>query len=225
MSENNTEQTQVPVVVTVAEIFKKDLETKLWITRGARFVASDRFASKNNLSGWAVGCLSAYLIILSLLSAYKLDINLSNGALSFTSTSVSILVLMFSQMEISGDYKVWSKSFHQCALEVSEIYNNYKLYKNLSYTQNIDELAFIQGIVTQYENILKKYENHKPVDYEYFQCNKPSEFGINLIQVLFRRINYFIQGSFIYYALIFLPPILFFLLVYFLPQTPQPVLK
>lgn len=212
------------IVTTVTDKFKDELETKLWTTRGARFVASDRLASKSNLSGWAVGSLSAYLIILSLLTAYKLEVQLalSSGAIAFTSTSVSILLLMFSQMEISGDYKVRSKSFHQCALEISEVYNYYKLYKNVLNSQNRDELSIIQGIVTQYEAILKKYENHKPVDYEYFQCNKPHEFNLNKVQVFFRTINYFINGSFVYYALMFLPPILFGVVVWFFPHTPKP---
>ena len=53
--------------------FGVELNYKIWITKGARFSASERNRICDNLSSQTVGYLSAYLIIVNLITIYKID--------------------------------------------------------------------------------------------------------------------------------------------------------
>ena len=61
----------------IAPYLKKDfgveLNYKLWITKGARFKASERNLICGNLSAQTIVYLSAYLIIVNLVTIYKIS--------------------------------------------------------------------------------------------------------------------------------------------------------
>src|SRR5258706_12009614 len=81
--------------------FLEELGHRLWNTKGIRFAASERLLTKNDLSNKAIGFLSAYLIIFGLLSVYQIAGSkiLDANVIAFSSTTLSILLLVFTQME------------------------------------------------------------------------------------------------------------------------------
>ncbi len=95
----------------------EELNYKIWSTRGARFNASKRLLAKDNLSNRAIAFLTAYLIIFGLLSVYQISNRqlFNEKIIAFGSTTVSILLLTFSQMDAAQDYKMRAHMYHDCA--------------------------------------------------------------------------------------------------------------
>ncbi|WP_289039092.1 SLATT domain-containing protein [uncultured Zobellia sp.] len=194
--------------------FSVELNFKFWTTKGARFVASHRLKSVNKLSSYSLGFLSAYLIILGLLSVFEVGPETPISAKNFAliSTSLSILILVFSQLEGFNDYRLRAEKFHDCALEISELYNKLRYLKTSSMKQDeINKLS--ENLSIEYSNVLKKYENHKYIDFLMFKTTKNDYFKLNLLNILIIKLRYYWSTQFLYHVLIILPPILIYLLI------------
>lgn len=194
--------------------FSVELNFKFWTTKGARFVASHRLKSINKLSSYSLGFLSAYLIILGLLSVFEIgpESLISTKQFALISTSLSILILVFSQLEGSNDYRLRAEKFHDCALEISELYNKLRYLKTSSMKQNeINKLS--EALSIEYSNVLKKYENHKYIDFLMFQTTKNDYFKLNKLNITVIKLRYYWNTQFLYHTLIILPPILIYWLI------------
>ncbi len=191
--------------------FSVELNFKLWTTKGARFAACDRLKTLNKLSSYSIGMLSAYLVIIGLLSVFrlKLSLQISNDELAFASTGLSILILVFSQLESANEYRLKAEKYHDCALEISELYNKLRYIKtsNLS-SEEINRQAY--DLSVDYSIALKKYENHKPIDYRVFQTTKAEYFQMKWIEkrkILSQR---YIETKLLYHFLIVAPLLVFY---------------
>ncbi|WP_412560826.1 SLATT domain-containing protein [Winogradskyella sp. MIT101101] len=194
--------------------FSVELNFKFWTTKGARFVASHRLKSINKLSSYSLGFLSAYLIILGLLSVFEIgpELLISTKHFALISTSLSILILVFSQLEGSNDYRLRAEKFHDCALEISELYNKLRYLKTSSMKQDeINKLS--EDLSNEYSNVLKKYENHKYIDFLMFQTTKNDYFKLNWLNIGIIKLRYYWSTQFLYHILIVIPPILIYWLI------------
>lgn len=194
--------------------FSVELNYKFWTTKGARFTASSRLKKINKLSSYSIGFLSGYMIIIGLLSVFKLnnDQIISNEQLGFITTGLSILILVFSQLESANDYALKADKFHNCALEIGELYNKLRYLKtNLKSEEEINSLA--QDLSIEYGNVLKKYENHEPIDFEYFKTSKNDYFKLSKFKVLQIQFEYYLRTKFLYHFLIIAPAIIIFFLL------------
>jgi hypothetical protein len=196
----------------VKKEFDAELNYKIWVTKGARYQAHARCLRKANLSSKTIGYLSAYLIIVNLFTVYDvafispLDVN----SLGFVTTSLSILILVFSQFETANKYEVRALRYHDCANELSVLYNELRQAKTL--IQDKEDLnKKIVLLLKRYDSTLAKYENHEPIDFEKFQITKPKYFNKNLIRRLYTRVEYFIREELLYFILIIGPIILYIL--------------
>lgn len=152
--------------------FLEELKHKLWSTKGSRFRASERLKIKNKYSFLSISILSAYLIIFSLLSVYNLfnDKVVSVNLISYTITSLSIFLLVFSLFENSKNYLVRAIQFHECSLEISRLYNELQIYKSYNKdASQIEKMEFSKNIQDKYQTILEKYENHLQIDNKIFK--------------------------------------------------------
>lgn len=194
--------------------FSVELNYKFWTTKGARFIASDRLKSMNKLSSYSVGFLSAYLIILGLFSVYNIETTklITPEKFAFISTGLSILILVFSQLEGSNEYRLRAEKFHDCALEISELYNKLRYLKTSDKSaQEINKLS--EDLSIEYANVLKKYENHQYIDFLKFQTSKNDYFGLNYLEVSIINLKYYIKTKLLYHLLIVIPPFLIFLIL------------
>lgn len=194
--------------------FSVELNFKFWTTKGARFVASHRLKSINKLSSYSLGFLSAYLIIVGLLSVFNIgpESLFSTNHSALISTSISILILVFSQLEGSNDYGLRAERYHDCALEISELYNKLRYFKTSSMNQ--DEINTLsKELSIEYSNVLKNYENHKYIDFLLFQTTKNEYFKLNFLNILIIKLRYYWNTQFLYHLLIILPPILIYWLI------------
>lgn len=194
--------------------FEVELNYKLWSTKGTRFSASYRNYILNKLSSKSIGFLSAYLIIVNLVNIYGLSfwkISLTNESVAFISTAISILILLFSQLENSENFILNSERFHNCALDIAELYNRLRFLKSFGDDVEVKKVE-LRKISDEYDLILKKYENHLPIDYKVFQLTKPEYFELNRIKCLWIRVKFYLQIKFKYHVLIFGPIVIFIIL-------------
>lgn len=192
--------------------FGVELNYKLWITKGARFAASARCNKQDILSVKTVGYLSAYLIIVNMLNVYQIPfyVKIPDNYLAFITTSLSILILIFSQFEYAKNYKIQSERFHQCAIEISELYNRLRMIKTFSHIINKEEE--IEKISQEYDLLLKRYENHTPIDTSLFMATKPGYFELSSIFCFYLKLQAYFITSFKYHFFIYMPIIL---MIYF----------
>ena len=152
--------------------FLEELNHKIWCTKGARFNADSRFKNKSKWSTISVSFLSAYLIIASLISVYNINQSSDNNIVNYLVTALSILLLVVSMYENNQDYKVRALNYHNCGLELAEIYNSLRIFKTLKEQKSESEIVeFCSNINEQYQIILNKYDNHERLDYDTFRIN------------------------------------------------------
>jgi hypothetical protein len=191
--------------------FLEELNYKIWTTKGSRFNANKRLLLIYKCSTLANSMLSVYLIAIGLLSVYKMynDRFIEENILPYTITCLSILLLIFSQIENSKNYQLKAKEFHSCGIELSKLYNKLRTFKtfNLGATEKEKEL-FAQDISEQYEGILEKYENHDPIDYALFKTTNPEYFELGRLNVLEIKLNYYLKSQFLYHLMIIAPPVI-----------------
>lgn len=194
--------------------FSVELNYKFWTTKGARFTASHRLKTTGKLSSYSIGFLSGYMIIIGLLSVFKLNNAeiISNEHLGFISTGLSILILVFSQLESANDYTLKADRFHNCALEISDLYNKLRYLKtNLKIDEEINKLA--QDLSQEYGAVLKKYENHESIDFEYFKISKNDYFKLSNWKIFRIKFQYYIRTKLLYHFLIVAPALVIYLIL------------
>lgn len=194
--------------------FSAELNFKFWTTKGARFIASHRLKTINKLSLYSIGFLSTYLIILGLLSFFENGNKLlfTTNYLPIISISISILILIFSQLEGSNNYRLRAEKFHDCALEIGNLYNKLRCLKTSTLEKEyINKQS--ENLSFEYNDILKKYENHKYIDYLMFQTTKKKYFKLKKTDIINIKLRYYFSTHFLYHTLIIIPPILIYCLV------------
>lgn len=188
--------------------FSEELYDKIWKTKGTRFNAYERLRRRQKRSFYATGLLSAYLIIINLLQPFNLS-NLSQNSniINFISVSLSIILLVFVTIENSAEYNLKGDKFHNCAKELGRILNDLDSLMDIE----IPEQSKIDDISRRYSDVLDRYDNHSPIDYEVHQALYVKEFNLGF----FHRQWILLKANFLYdlhyIAFMFVPPILFIL--------------
>jgi len=191
--------------------FEVELNYKLWTTKGARFAASHRTETLQRLSSQCVGYLSAYLIIVSLVNVFGLKfwmISLSDSEVSFASVAFSVLILLFSQLESSESFVLKSDRYHNCALDIAELYNQLRYTKTYA-NEDPNKKDILLKISNDYDKILKRYENHAPIDYSMLQLTKSDYFKLSFWKRGLIRTEYYLRVQFKYHLFMFGPVFLF----------------
>jgi len=196
--------------------FLEELKHKIWSTKGTRFTADSRLKLIAKNSTLSISFLSAYLIIFGLVSVYNLyNPNAINpNVIAFTITALSVLVLVFSLLENSQNYPIKAKNFHDCALDLADLYNelqNYKSYNNDSSEQ--EKLEFCKKLQKEYQNILRRYDNHDPIDNKKFRINHPDYYKIKWHEWITTPILYFYNSRLIYLLMMIVPGLILYLII------------
>lgn len=189
--------------------FGVELNYKLWITKGARFAASERTKKLDELSTKTIGYLSAYLIIFNMLNVYEVNFYkpIPDNYLAFISTALSILILIFSQFEAFKSYNMRSEKYHTCAMDIGVLYNQLRMVKTFVSKQPNNELE-IERISTEYDELLKRYENHEPVDTYMFKTTKPDYFDLGFWGRKYPKCLRYLLYYFPYHLLMYGPIVL-----------------
>lgn len=189
--------------------FSAELNYKLWTTKGSRFTASRRLKENSKLSSYTIGFLTAYIIIINLISVFDIRTVsiLTPQALAFITTGLSILVLVFSQLENANEYRLRAEKFHDCALEIGDVYNELRYIKTtLKDCNEINKES--RRLSDKYGLVLRKYENHDPIDFDYFKTTKADYFLLKKHQIIWIRSKYYFKTKAMYHLLIISPIVL-----------------
>lgn len=200
--------------------FLEELNYKMWSTKGARFNCDNRLRTKGKASNVGLAIISAYLIIASLITVFGLEVGISQSVLNFTITGLSIMVLVFSQLENAQNYDLHAKTHHDNGLKISELYNELRIFKTLKQNPSDYEiLSFAKDITRRYESVLSTSRNHQRIDYnrflianiEYMKKTNPDKVKhLNKYKI---RLSFYWNIYGWYLLLIITPPILLLILV------------
>lgn len=196
--------------------FLEELKHKIWSTKGTRFVANSRLKTISKYSTLSISFLSAYLIIFGLVSVYNLygPQTINPDVIAFTITALSILVLVFSLIENGQNYPVKAKNFHDCALDLSDLYNELQSFKSYKKDSSLDDkLDFCIRLQKEYQNILRRYDNHDRIDNHQFRINHPDYYKIRWHEWITIPAHYFVKTKIIYLFMILVPGVILYFLI------------
>ena len=190
--------------------FLEELNYKVWSTKGSRFTASSRLTQTSRLSNLSVNLLSVYLTAVGLLGVYNIHFNqLNEDLIAYSITSLSILTLVFGQIESAKDFSMKAKEFHNCGLELSKIYNDLRIYKTLTDNQTTaDKEKFAKKISDEYQRVLERHENHLQIDNDLFKTKTAKYHLLSKWDVTKIKIDIYFKTKFLYHFLIVAPPII-----------------
>ncbi len=196
--------------------FLEELKHKIWSTKGTRFTADSRMKTIAKYSTLSISFISAYLIIFGLISVYNLynPNAINSNVIAFTITALSILVLVFSLLENSQNYPVKAKNFHDCALDLADLYNKLQNYKSYEKDANGKEtLEFCRELQKEYQNILRRYDNHDPIDNKKFRMKHPDYYSIKWYEWITIPFLYFANSRLIYILMMLIPGMILFKII------------
>jgi len=185
--------------------YLEELDYKLYYTKGARFEAHDRLKHTAKLSMICSSLLNAYLIVAGLLSVYNIYSTqfISGNLTAYLITSLSILLMVFNQVESVKQYDKRGQGFLDCALELSSLYEELRIFRTLqNQPTEAETIAFARRIKTQYEQVLKGTENHLPIDYDLYRSKKARQLGLSFTQLIQVRLKNYLSAYFFYHLLI-----------------------
>lgn len=191
--------------------FLEDLGHKMWNTKGTRFCASERLITIHNLSIRAQTFMSAYLIIFGLISVYQISGEevLSANIIAFSSTALSILLLAFTLLEGSQEYKTRALEFQKCSLEISNLHEHLRLFKTLTEPSKEAIVKFCEETQEKYNKIIASYPNHSPIDYKLFKSRHADYYEISKRKVFLTKVDHYYSVKLLYHLIIVAPPIAF----------------
>ena len=139
-----------------------------------RFKASERLVRYASLSNWVFTILSLSLIVITLMNFFKVVPLRDEPFFNFFQLVLSITILVVFQIIVSSDYSVKALRFHQCGMEISA---EMRKLENICIedTPNNKREDKIKRSINEYTSILKRYDNHKYVDYLVFALQEEDE--------------------------------------------------
>jgi len=212
MDENSKASTQPPYLVNNS--WEQEINYKLWVTKGARFVSARRCEQCNRGSQLALTFLSGYLIIIGIAPFFikTLSLTVDPDVIALGTTAISVLLLAYSLIESSKSYELRAHKYHNCALKVSKLYNALRRSKE---NEEGFRTAELERITETYEEILRQYENHSNLDFLLFKTQKPDYHGLSYIDVKKINLDYYFKVHLKYHLIIILPPVLIGSFIYF----------
>jgi len=195
--------------------FVEDLLRQIWITKGARFNAHRRLRIQGQHSIRAISLLTAYLLIVSLFLVIPI-FNLSSfqtQLVSYGTSAIAILLLVLSILEGAKEYALKGERMHQCAIELSGLYNAIKIEYEKHSRKSTNSLIIASSATKYQEILMRAAENHDIIDYRYFQSLHSKDFNFTKLEVFWIKLLWFVKVYAVYALLIWGPPIIIFLLV------------
>ncbi|MEN3940568.1 SLATT domain-containing protein [Prosthecobacter sp. SYSU 5D2] len=194
--------------------YDRELNYKLWSTYKSRFNAAARCQKKYNLSSRAVSFLSAYVIIFSLITTMlpQFSQGATEQVILFISSALSIIILVVSQLESSQNYSVRTYTFHQSGLAIAELYKKLRALKSRHKDKSSPIfLDAVELLSDQYDEILRRSDNHEDIDFESFKASKPSyeDHNLTIVNVLQIKARLILCHYSYYYLCMGLPPVAF----------------
>jgi SMODS and SLOG-associating 2TM effector domain family 5 len=139
------------------------------LTTACRFSAADRLRRHERFSLFSITMSSLAVVIVSLMEPFGLKLAIPSNAVNLICAALSLLILVVSLMVSGNKYGERAEKMHAGGVEINSVARRLEPAIKAA---NKDE---IERLTDTYENILKIYENHKPLDYKVAQITSYAE--------------------------------------------------
>src|SRR5690606_29338853 len=139
----------------------KELLRRTKITTKSRYRASERLERHHKLSQWTVSLISAALVFVPLVQAFRISVGIDAVYLNATQATLAVLVLVYSLLLGQENFVSRAQAMHRNGIELGRFAR-----KLAGKGDDVPDDEYFQ-LAEEYYDILDKYENHKPVDYLY----------------------------------------------------------
>ena len=196
--------------------FGKELQLKIRTTIGSKFQAHNRLLNRFNLSNQTIAYLTAYVIIINIFGFFNFGnpFTISPQIISFTTTSISILLFSFCLIESSKEYNLKAERSHDCAKELNSVYLDLKSILHSKTISDAEKEKLYLEIKNRYMLVLDKYDNHSDVDFNKYRALYESESKLTTLEKARYHLQYYFASGFLYHFLIASPPIILFLVIW-----------
>ena len=145
-----------------------ELYRRVDVTTRTRYNAAQRLNSHHRFSQWVVTLVSVALIAIPLLQAMNVPLGRSPQLLDAVEVFLAVLVLAYSLLLGNENYSGKAEKMLNCGLELGRL--SRRLYPHLDQPHQED---LYKEFSEEYHDILEKYENHDPIDYEMYRISNP----------------------------------------------------
>ena len=185
----------------------ENLYRKLVVTASARFEANRHLQLHHKLSLWTVSLFSVGIIVFQLIDILNIKTSISKPVLAAIQIISAIVIIIFSVLVNVSRFSERANHMYTCALDINA------LARRLLPTLPDGEANTYETIECEYEEILKRYENHSQIDYWVALLRKARDiYGLTTwnsitihVRLLLSYIHYMIllliQISMIYFVL------------------------
>lgn len=154
------------------------------VTLRIRYNAADRLTRHHKLSQWILALTSIELIIIPLLQAMQIPMRVNPQLLNAIEVSLAVLTLTYSLLLGMENYYGRAEKTLSCGKEITKLTRD--VYPLLN--QSHDAIKY-KEMSDRYQDILDKYENHEPIDYEIYKINNPEKYYQNKVLYLLAWIS------------------------------------
>lgn len=149
------------------------LKRKIYLTKGVRFRAFDRLSRLNNLSSTASAFLSSYVIVLSVVNVFLININHPYTTIvPYLLIAVALIMLVFNLTDSKKEFKYNAELMHNCARDLLRLELRLKFISYVTYNNEKDKLGDLKEVSKKYADILDKHDGHSTVDFNIFNVNE-----------------------------------------------------
>lgn len=133
------------------------------MTTKSRYRASERLERHHKFSQWTVSLISAALVFVPIMQVFKVELGVDAIYLSATQAVLAVLVLVYSLLLGQENFISRSEAMHRNGVELGRFARKLAGIKSDVTDERYAELT------EEYYGILEKYQNHKPIDYQFTQ--------------------------------------------------------
>lgn len=132
---------------------------------------------------FSITMCSLAVVIISLMEPFGLKLAIPSNAVNLICAALSLLILVVSLMVSGNKYGERAEKMHAGAIEINSVARRLEPAVTSENSTEIDRLT------VEYENLLKIYENHKPIDYEVAKINRyPDHYKITWLDKVWVKV-------------------------------------
>ena len=138
----------------------QELYERVTKTTKNRFSAQKRLKHHSQCALWTITLSSIFLLIPPLAQAFSLKLNQDVQTINFVQILLTITILIISVALSMANFSARSERIHNCGIELNSLVR--KIYPKITCVDKEDDYECLN---LEYDNILKRYENHASVDF------------------------------------------------------------
>lgn len=138
----------------------QELYDRVVKTTKNRFAAQRRLEHHNKAVLWTITLSSIFLLVIPLAQGFGITLNISKTIIDFVQILLTIVILAVSIILSMANFAVRGERIHNCGMELNGL--GRRIYPYVALKEKNDEY---DNFNREYDEILRRYENHTKVDF------------------------------------------------------------